>query len=156
HEFAAEARAPAAGRLSEDAPHGALAPEQEALQHLLRAQAQFTDIQVSFQRGGGGGGGLAGRDLSELFELEMDLEKNQYETESPVAFDQPLQQAQSIDEAIRRLQELARRQENLARQANRRQQLTERDRWQQEQLRRETEVLRRQLEQLQQQLANQQ
>ena len=155
-EAAVEAMGPAAERLAEVNLDEAVPPEQEALQHLLRAEAQFTDIQVSFQRNGGGGGGMAGRDLSELFELEMDLEKNQYETESPVAFDQAEQQAESIDEAIRRLQELARRQENLARQANRRQQLTERDRWQQEQLRRETEELRRQLEQLRQQFANQQ
>ncbi len=156
-ELAAEAMDPAAERLAEVELVEAVAPEQEALQHLLRAESMFTDIQVSFQRnGGGGGGGGAGRDLSELFELEMDLEKNQYETESPVAFDQPQQQAENIDEAIRRLQELARRQENLARQANRRQEMTERDRWQQEQLRRDTEELRRQLEQLQEQLANQQ
>src|SRR5690606_36595410 len=133
-ELAAEAMDPAAERLAEAELNDAVAPEQEALKHLLRAEAQFTDIQVTFtQNGGGGGGGLAGRDLSELFELEMDLEKNQYVTESPVAFDQPQRQAESIDEAIRRLQELARRQENLARQANRRLELTERDRWQQEQ-----------------------
>ncbi|MFS8608280.1 MAG: hypothetical protein LOD94_09850, partial [Gammaproteobacteria bacterium] len=152
-ELAAESMDPAAENLERVELQDAVAPEQAALQHLLRAEALFTDIQVAFQRNGGGGGGLAGRDLSELFELEMDLEKNQYETESPVAFEQ---QQSGIDEAIRKLQELARRQENLARQANRRQQLTERDRWEQQQLRRETEELRRQLEQMQQQLAQQQ
>ena len=76
----------------------------------------FTDIQVAFQQGGGGGGGMAGRDLSELFELEMDLEKNQYETESPVAFNEQNAQQEQVDEAIRKLQELARRQEQLAEQ----------------------------------------
>ena len=77
--------------------------EQDALQHLLRAEAVFTDIQVAFQQGGGGGGGgMAGRDLSELFELEMDLEKNQYETEAPVAFDsESASQEEQVDEAIR-------------------------------------------------------
>ena len=152
-EQAADAMGPAAEKLADTSLSDAVPPEQEALQHLLRAESVFTDIQVAQQRGGGGGGGLAGRDLSELYELEMDLEKNQYETESPVKLDS--QQSQ-VDEAIAKLQELARRQEQLANQANRRNGLSERDRWQQESLRRETEELKRQLEQLQQQLAQQQ
>ena len=154
-ELAAEAMGPAAERLAEVELAEAVPSEQEALQYLLRAEAVFTDIQVAFQRGGGGGGGggLAGRDLSELFELEMDLDKNQYETESPVAFDQE-QPEDQVDEAIAKLQELARRQEELARRAGRRDdQLTEQERWQQESLRRETEELKRQLEELQQRLA---
>jgi hypothetical protein len=155
-EQAAEAMAPAAERLADLELDDAITPEQEALQHLLRAEAVFTDIQVSMQRNGGGGGGLAGRDLSELFELEMDLEKNQYETEAPVALEGEEQQQQEIDEAIAKLQELARRQEALSRQANRRNQLTEQERWEQESLRRETEELKRQLEELQQRLASQQ
>lgn len=154
-ELAAEAMGPAAERLVDVELEEAVPSEQEALQYLLRAEAVFTDIQVSFQQNGGGGGGLAGRDLSELFELEMDLEKNQYETESPVAFDQESSQ-QEVDEAIAKLQELARRQENLARQAGRRNDLTEQERWRQEELRRETEELKRQLEQLQQRMAEQQ
>lgn len=152
-ELAVEAMTPAAERLADVELSDAVPPEQTSLQYLLRAEAVFTDIQVSMQRNGGGGGGLAGRDLSELFELEMDLEKNQYETETPVAFDSEEQQNQELDEAIAKLQELARRQEELARQAARNNQLTEQERWQQESLRRETEELKRQLEQLQQQLA---
>ncbi len=153
-ELAADAMDPAAELLAEVELADAVPSEQEALQYLLRAEAVFTDIQVAFNRGGGGGGGggLAGRDLSELFELEMDLDKNQYETEAPVAFEQ--QQENEVDEAIAKLQELARRQEELARQAGRRNnQLTEQERWQQESLRRETEELRRQLEELQQRIA---
>ena len=154
-ESAAEAMVPAAERLADLQFDEAVPSEQEALQHLLKAESVFTDIQVSFNRGGGGGGagGFAGRDLAELFELEMDLEKNQYETESQVSFDTP---EAEFDEAIAKLQELARRQENLARQAGRQQQLTEQERWQQEQLRRETEELRRQLEELRQAAAQQQ
>ena len=153
-ESAAEAMAPAAERLTNLQFDEAVPSEQEALQHLLKAESVFTDIQVSFQQGGGGGGGgFAGRDLAELFELEMDLEKNQYETESAVSFDSP---EAEFDEAIAKLQELARRQENLARQAGRQQELTEQERWQQEQLRRETEELRRQLEELRQAAAQQQ
>jgi hypothetical protein len=156
-ETAAESMEPAAESLADIELDDAVPPEQDALQHLLRAEAVFTDIQVAFnQSGGGGGGGMAGRDLSELFELEMDLEKNQYETESPVAFDSEASQQEQVDEAIRKLQELARRQEQLANQANRRNGLTEQDRWQQESLRRETEELKRQLEEMQQRLAQQQ
>ena len=154
-ESAAEAMVPAAERLADLQFDEAVPSEQAALQHLLKAESVFTDIQVSFNQGGGGGGagGFAGRDLAELFELEMDLEKNQYETESAVSFDTP---EAEFDEAIAKLQELARRQENLARQAGRQQQLTEQERWQQEQLRRETEELRRQLEELRQAAAQQQ
>jgi hypothetical protein len=155
-EQAASAMDPAAERLADIALDEAVPSEQDALQHLLRAESVFTDIQVAFQQGGGGGGGMAGRDLSELFELEMDLEKNQYETESPVAFDEGASQQEEVDEAIRKLQELARRQEELANQANRRNGLTDRERWQQESLRRETEELKRQLEEMQQRLAQQQ
>jgi hypothetical protein len=152
-EAAAKAMDPAAERLADIELDEAVPPEQDALQHLLRAESLFTDIQVAFQQGGAGGSGMAGRDLSELFELEMDLEKNQYETESPVAFDNESAEQQQIDEAIRKLQELARRQEQLANEASRRNGLTDRERWQQESLRRETEELKRQLEEMQQRLA---
>ena len=75
-EKAAEAMRPAAESLAEIDLETAIKPEQEALQHLLRAEAVFNDIQVSFnQGGGGGGGGQAGRDLADMFELEMDMEK---------------------------------------------------------------------------------
>jgi hypothetical protein len=151
-EQAADAMTPAADDLAEVELQEAVPSEQTALQHLLRAESVFTDIQVAFQQGGGGGGGGASRDLSELFELEMDLEKNQYETDAAPSFDSPQEQ---VDEAIAKLQELARRQEQLAEQAQRnRNGLSEQDRWQQESLRRETEELKRQLEQLQQQLAS--
>src|SRR5688572_4339334 len=154
---AATAMDPAAERLAEIELDQAVPREQDALQHLLRAEAVFTDIQVAFQQGGGGGGGMAGRDLNELFELEMDLEKNQYETEESVSFDdEGASQQEQVDEAIRKLQELARRQEQLADRANDRNGLTERERWQQETLRRETEELKRQLEEMQQRLAQQQ
>ena len=155
-EQAADAMGPAAERLANLTLAEAVPPEQQALQFLLRAEAVFTDIQVSMQRNGGAGGGLAGRDLSELYELEMDLEKNQYETEAAVDLEGEEQGQQDLDEAIAKLQELARRQEQLAQDAARRNQLTEQERWEQESLRRETEELKRRLEELQQRLANQQ
>ena len=81
-EDAADAMKPASENLGDVKLSEAVPSEQDALQHLLRAEAAFTDVQVAFQQGGGGRGGGAGRDLSELYELEMDLQKNQYETES--------------------------------------------------------------------------
>ena len=63
-------------------------PEQKALQGALRAEATFRDIQVAFgTQGGGGGAGGAGRDLENLADLELDREKNQYETGQQSASD---------------------------------------------------------------------
>ena len=157
-ELAIQSMGPAADRLEEIELQAAVAPEQQALTNILRAEALITDIQVTRQQGGGGGGGGAARDFAELFELEMDLERNQYETEDRAAFDEQggadQQQQQVVDEAVRKLQELARRQEELAEEMNRNnQQMTDQDRWAQRELQRETEELLRELEQLQQQLA---
>lgn len=51
---------PASDKLKAQAFQDALQPEQQALQHLLRAEATFRDIQVQISRGGGGGGGGGG------------------------------------------------------------------------------------------------
>jgi hypothetical protein len=145
---AALAMIPAAERLGEIELEQAILPEQEALQHLLAAEAVFTDISVSLQANNrGGGGGQAGRDLTEMFELEMDLEKNQYETGSTAAPEAPQQQ---LEEAANELEELARRQEQLARTMNQERQATPAQRWQQELLRRDVEKLRDRLERMQQ------
>src|SRR6202790_1600916 len=79
---AADAMAPASQKLQQQKWQEALPEEQKALQHLLRAEATFRQIQVAFggAAGGGGAGGGAGRDLASLFDLELDTEKNQYET----------------------------------------------------------------------------
>ena len=143
-EQAADHMQPAAAALQAFRLDEAVRPEQQALQYLLRAENLFTDIQVSMGRGGGGGG--ASRDLAEMFELEMDLEKNQYETGGG-ASGQSMEQ--EIDEAMKKLEELARRQERLAENAQDRSRNSFEQRWQQEMLRREAEDLRRQLEQLQ-------
>jgi hypothetical protein len=151
---AVQAMTPAAKHLGDSDFPKAVPAEQKALQHLLRAEAIYTDIELQFRsaQAGGGGGNQAGRDLAEMFELEMDLEKNQYETESRASKEQSPQQ---LADAINKLRELARRQEQLARQqANQQQTPKESDKWKQEQLKRETEQLRKQLEQLAQQNAN--
>ena len=150
-EQAAEAMVPAAERLAAIDLEQAIQPEQEALQHLLRAEAAFSDVQVSFQRNPGSRGFRAGRDLAEMFELEMDLEKNQYETGDPASLDSPTQE---FDDAMRELDKLARRQQQLANNLSRSQNLTPAQRWQQEMLRRETEELQQRLEQMLQQQAS--
>ena len=128
----------------------AIQPAQEALQYLLQAESVFTDMQISQQQGGGGGGGggRASEDLAEMFELEMDMEQNQYETGESAS---PQAQQEQMSDIMDQLEELARRQEQLANNTRNQQQLTEAQRYQQEMLRREAEQLQEQLEQLQQQ-----
>ena len=150
-EQAAEFMAPAATALQEFRLDDAVGPEQQALQFLLRAENLFTDIQVSMGQGGAGGG--ASRDLAEMFELEMDLEKNQYETGAGAS---GRQVEQEIDEAMRKLEELARRQEQLAERTRDRSRASFEQRWRQEMLRREAEDLKRELEQLQRRQQGQQ
>lgn len=138
----AASRELAAGRWQE-----ALGPEQQALQHLLRAEATFRQIQVAFgNRGAGRGGGRsgAGRELESLFELELDTEKNQYETGSAAGARSTWQR--EFEEVMHKLEELARRQQELlARQGPRQ---SAEQRWQQEMLRREALQLQREMERL--------
>jgi hypothetical protein len=146
-QVAATAMAPSADKLKATQWKDALPLEQKALQALLRAEATFRKIEVAFgQRGGGGGGGgSTGRDLASLFDLELDTEKNQYETSqnsSPAE-----QHEKEIQDALAKLDALARRQEDLANQQHNPQQSFQ-ERWQQEMLRREAEQLQRQMEQL--------
>ena len=155
-EAAAAEMTPAADKLKNQKWSDALEPENKALQHLSRAMATFRDIQVARgQQGGGGGGGGAdaGRDLANLLDLELDTEKNQYESQQSSSD----RQQQQIDEAMQKLEQLARRQQQLAQQnQNNKQQASVDRRWEQEQLRREAEELRKQLQQMQQQQGQQQ
>ncbi|HVF27647.1 MAG TPA: DUF4175 family protein, partial [Pyrinomonadaceae bacterium] len=99
----------------------ALPAEQRALQNLLRADAIFREMQVASgnQEGGGGGQQQQSEELTDLFELELDKMKNQYETLNR----EGRQQAQQgKDEATRKLEELARRQQQALEQQQRRQQ----------------------------------
>src|SRR5580700_5967783 len=145
---AAKQMEPAAGKLGAQAWKDALEPEQKALQYLLRAEQTFRDIQVAFGGGGKGGGGgqNAGRDLANLFDLELDTEKNQYETGQQQSAGQAKEKA--IDEAMQKLEELAARQKALADQQAKSKQQTFEQRWQQEMLRRDAEELKKQMEQL--------
>jgi hypothetical protein len=141
---AAAAMTPSAKKLKGMQWKDAIPLEQKALQALLRAEATFRNIEVAFgQRGGGGGN--AGRDLASLFDLELDTEKNQYETAQTAS---PAEQHEKdVEDALEKLDALASRQEELANQQHNPQQSFQ-ERWQQEMLRREAEQLQRQMEQL--------
>lgn len=141
---------PASEQLAEVNLDEAIQPAQEALQYLLRAESVFNDITLTQQQGGGGGGGggRAQQDLAEMFELEMDLELNQYETGNQASQQSQQEEAEDI---MKQLDELAKRQEQLANNLRNQQQLTDAQRWQQEMLRREAEELQEQLNQLQRQ-----
>jgi hypothetical protein len=143
---AAQAMGPASQKLQQQKWKDAIPEEQKALQYLLRAEATFRQIEVAFGNAGaanGSGAGTAGRDLASLFDLELDTQKNQYETAQTAQSTD--QRAEQIDEAFRKLDELAHREDELAQDNNTQ---TPEQRWQQEMLRREAEQLQRQVEQL--------
>jgi hypothetical protein len=144
---AAAAMAPSAEKLKGTQWKDAIPLEQKALRALLRAEATFRKIEVAFgqQGGAGGSGGNAGRDLASLFDLELDTEKNQYETTQTAS--PARQHEKDVEDALEKLDALAKRQEELANQQHNPQQSFQ-ERWQQEMLRREAEQLQRQMEQL--------
>ena len=100
----------AALRLGEQKPSEALPPEQKSLQQLMRGESLFREIQISLGTQGSGGSQANAEDLADLFELELNKLKNQYET-----IQRGEQQArdQHLDEALQRLKELAQRQQQL-------------------------------------------
>ena len=124
----------------------ALTPEQKALQGLLRAEAQFRDIQIAFGNQNGGMGGGAGRDLASMLDLELDTSKNQYETGQQAT--SLNKKAQQLQQTMDRLKALAERQQELA--AQRQNEQAFRQRWEQEMLRREAEQLQQQIQQMMQ------
>lgn len=133
-------------------PKEALPAEQRALQQLMRADAIFRDIQVVFGSDAGGQGTQAqAEDLADLFELELDKMKNQYET---LQRERRQQQDRQLDETLRKLQQLARRQQQQAEQQMRRslsggaRNQTGNGGSEQQQLADETRELARQLERL--------
>ena len=156
-EDAAKAMQSAEQRLQARDAKSALPAEQQALASLQRAEEAYRDVRVRMdqQRGGGGGGGGgqqssgAAEDLANLFQLEMDKLRNQYET-----FDRSQQQTADakVDAMLERLKELARRQEQEAERqrqmAGNRQAGASAASARQRQLAQETEDTARQLERL--------
>jgi hypothetical protein len=113
---AAAAMDTAEKKLSNGSPQAALQPEQRALQQLQRAEAVFREIQVSMGGGGGGGGGGGNKtdaqDLADIFELQKDRLRNQYETVQRGQQQNQQQQANNqVDETLEKLRQLAARQQ---------------------------------------------
>ncbi len=137
--------------LEAERPDEATTVEKQALASLQRAESAFRELTVSFQQGGGGGGGgnqQLSEDLADLFELELDKLRNQYETVQRGAAEQT--QAE-IDALMQKLRELARRQQRENERQNRlrgRQQQGGGGGGSQQQLIDETEELARRLERL--------
>ncbi len=125
----------------------AITHEMEALNQLLKAEAEIRRRQLARQQGGQGGGrGRSGNeDLSALFDQELMRQQTNYEQQSSV---ESRPEATKGESALDRIRELARRQDELARQ----QQQLARDRNQlpAEEARRRLERLTREQQRLQQ------
>ncbi len=108
---AAREMQPAEDGLGRHAMGDAIPAEERALQHLQAADESFRDITVRRQSGGGGGGGAGGgrsEDLADLFELQTDKLKNQYEAPRREASNAA---QQALDSTQEKLKELAARQQ---------------------------------------------
>ena len=107
-------------KLQESEINAALSDAQVALKHLQRADAAFRKVNLALNNGGGSGGGNNANveDLANLFKLEMDKLKHQYET---VQRGQEQSPAELIDETLERLRELAQRHQQQVEQMMRRQ-----------------------------------
>jgi len=95
----------------------ALLPEETALGHLLKAQAEIRRRQVAMQQaqGGGGNGNRQSLDLSTLFEQEL-RKRQQTNYETPSTSEARGEEGDKDDDPLAGIRELARRQEALARQ----------------------------------------
>ncbi len=152
---AVEAMEAAERKLGEQDVDEALPHEQVALQHVQRAEETY-ERYVTLQQQGGGGGGRGGpnaADLADLFELELDKLRNQYETVQRGAREA---QADQVDEVLERLQELARRQQQAAERRRLEAQGGGRGAAEQRALAEQTEEMARQLETLARETRNQQ
>jgi len=139
----------------------ALPAEMEALNHLLRAQAEIKRREVMRQQANGAGSGGSNRsqqDLSTLFDRELQRQQQtNYETQKSTEE----RQDGSGDKPLNRVRELAQRQQQLARQqedlARERQNLSADElKRRLERLTREQSELRQQAEELSRQMGQQQ
>ncbi len=141
---AAGAMGRAVGSLEQLKTGEALPSEMDALNHLLRAQADVKRREVMRQQASGSGGqNRASQDLSNLFDKELQRQQQtNYETPTST------ERREDEDSVLDKVRELARRQDEMLRQqqelARRREQMTP------EQLKRELERLTREQSQLRQ------
>lgn len=114
---ALEAMGRAATELQRERTSDAIPHEMAALQALLQAQAEVRRRQVMQSAAGAGQGGTsrADRDLSALFDRELQRQQQRTNYETPPAAGEEAE-AESGSDALDRIRDLARRQEALARQ----------------------------------------
>lgn len=119
-------------------------PEMEALNHLLKAQADVKKREVMRQQAGSGAGSnRSNYDLSSLFDKELQKQQTNYETKTSAEKKEDAGQS-----ALDKVRELARRQDQLLKQQ---QELARnRDRMSEEELKRELEKLTREQAELRQ------
>jgi hypothetical protein len=124
----------------------AIPAEMEALNELLRAQAEIRRREVMRQQafGAGGGSSRSDQDLSSLFDREL-RRQQQTNYETPRSTEERRDDEGKSD-ALDRVRELARRQEQLARQQE--ELARDRDRLSEEELRRRLERLAREQSEL--------
>jgi len=132
----------------------AIPPEMEALNHLLKAQADVKRQQVARQQTGNGAGNRSTQDMSSLFDRELKREQEtNYET--PKSATQQAENtglADKVKELARRQDELNQRQQDAARlSAEERRRALEKLTRDQTELRQKAEELAKQLEQSQSQ-----
>jgi hypothetical protein len=107
---AAEMRA-AEEQLGRRAARDALPFEERALRQVQRAEALYQEVRLKLGEEGGGGGGAGqerAEDLADLFELETDKLRNQYEA---VRRESQQSAERELDETMERLRQLASRQQ---------------------------------------------
>jgi hypothetical protein len=123
----------------------ALPSEMEALNQLLRAQADVKKRQVQRQQAGGGAGGnRSTQDMSSLFDKEL-ARHQQTNYETPTGGEQP--QENQNGSALDKIRDLARRQDELLK---RQQELAQNHALSEEELKRELEKLTREQNELRQ------
>ncbi len=154
--LAIEAMRRAAGELERLQTAAAMPHELEALNQLLKAEADVRRRQVARQQSGGGGGGNRNTpDLSSLFDQEL-RKQQQTNYETPDS-SETRQDDGSPDDPLERLRELARRQEAMSREQrdlarNRGELDADTVKRRLERLTRDQETLRKELEELARQL----
>lgn len=154
---AVDAMGRALGRLDALKTADALPHEMEALNQLLKAEAEIRRRQVARQQqaGGGGGANRQGPDLSTLFDQEL-RKRQETNYETPTS-SETRDEEKPQDDPLEKVRELARRQAALNREqqdlARNREQIEEEElKRHLERLTREQNELRQQAEQLAQQL----
>ncbi len=126
---------PASDKLKGAKWQDALAPEQKALQYLLRAEATFRDIQVAFgQPAAAAAEAAAAMAPRAIWKgcSTWSWTPRRTSTKARARTQSADQRQRQVDEALQKLEQLARRQQELAEQQRRDGQQTAQQRWQQE------------------------